>query len=89
MRIQAHSRGLTGGSEVTDVTSKVKWLGFVLLALSGLAAAQAKAPSGGHAESLYLRLRSVGLDSSHVYRIRHTDLVRGAVSISLDDGMIA
>ena len=89
MRIQAHSRGLTGGSEVTDVTRKVKWLGFVLLALSGLAAAQAKAPSGGRAESLYLRLRSVGLDSSHVYRIRHTDLVRGAVSISLDDGMIA
>ena len=74
---------------MTDVTSKAKRLGFVLLALSGLALAQAKTPSGGPAESLYLRLRSVGLDSSHVYRIRHTDLVRGSVRISLDDGTIA
>jgi hypothetical protein len=74
---------------VTDVISKAKCLAFVLLALSSLAAAQAKTPSGGPAESLYLRLRSVGLDQSHVYRIRHTDLVRGSVRISLDDGTIA
>ena len=74
---------------MTTVTSKTKCLGFVLLALSSVAAAQAKAAAGGPAESWYLRLRSVGLDSSHVYRIRHTDLVRGSVRFSLDDGTIA
>jgi hypothetical protein len=41
------------------------------------------------AEELYLKLKSVGLDSSRVYRIRDVTLDRAAVHLTLDDGTIA
>lgn len=41
------------------------------------------------AESLFLKLSSVGLDSSRVYRARNVSLDRPGFSISLDDGTIA
>ncbi len=41
------------------------------------------------AETLYLQLRSVGLDKSRVYRIRETSFDRAAFHITLDDGTIA
>ena len=41
------------------------------------------------AEQLYLQLKSVGLDSSKVYRIRDVTLDRAAVHLTLDDGTIA
>jgi len=41
------------------------------------------------AESLYLQLRSVGLDQSRVYHIRDVSIVRGAFHITLNDGTIA
>ena len=43
----------------------------------------------GPAESLYLQLRSVGLDKSRVYRLRDVTLDRSALHITLDDGTIA
>src|SRR5881394_3564878 len=86
-RTQAHSRRQHGQTEVTDVTTKVKWAGIALFLLSSLAFAQ-KSP-GGAAESLYLRLQSVGLDSKRVFKVRQASLDRGPVHISLEDGTIA
>jgi len=88
-RTQAHSRGKTGRVEVTDVTVRARWLGLALVAISVVACAQTPAPSPGREESLYLKLRSVGLDASRVYKVRNAALDRGAVHISLDDGTIA
>jgi hypothetical protein len=88
-RTQAHSRRQDGRGEVTDVTRSAKWLAIVVLATSAAAFAQASTPNPGPEESLYLKLRTVGLDASRVYRIRGASLNRGAVHISLDDGTIA
>ncbi|MBZ5597502.1 MAG: hypothetical protein LAN83_04200 [Acidobacteriia bacterium] len=41
------------------------------------------------AETLYNQLRTVGLDSARVYRIREVSFDRAALHISLDDGTIA
>ena len=43
----------------------------------------------GPAESLYLKLRSVGLDPARVYKVREASLQRAALHVSLDDGTIA
>jgi hypothetical protein len=40
-------------------------------------------------EALYLRLRSVGLDASRVYRIRDASLDRSSLHITFDNGIIA
>jgi len=74
---------------VTDVTTKTKWAVIALFVLSSLALAQAKPSPSGAAESLYLRLGSVGLDSKRVFRVRQASLDRGSIHISLDDGTIA
>ena len=47
------------------------------------------APAPGPAESLYLKLGSVGLDPARVSKVRDASLQRGALHISLDDGTIA
>jgi hypothetical protein len=47
------------------------------------------APTPGPAESLYLKLQSVGLDPARVYKVREASLERAALHISLDDGTIA
>jgi hypothetical protein len=62
-------------------------LGCVAGRVSGQAPDSAKTP--GPAESLYLKLRSVGLDKTLVYKIREAALDRAALHISLDDGTIA
>ena len=41
------------------------------------------------AETLYLQLRSVGLDKSRVYQVRDVSFDRAAFHITLDDGTIA
>jgi hypothetical protein len=41
------------------------------------------------AETLYLRLRNVGLDKSRVYQVREASFNRSAIHITLDDGTIA
>lgn len=41
------------------------------------------------AEAFYLKLRSVGLNKSQVYKIREASIDRGKLHISLDDGTIA
>ncbi len=46
-------------------------------------------PQLAPAENLYLRLRSVGLDPSRVYRIRDVTLDRALFHMTLDDGTIA
>ena len=88
-RTQAHSSGEGARIEVTDVTPNAKWLGPVLILLATIAAAQSNASSSSPVESLYGQLRSVGLDSSLVYKIRDVTLDRSSVHISLDDGTIA
>src|SRR5258708_33418044 len=67
-------------------------LAWIVLAV-GCVALRAQQPdsakSPGPAESLYLKLRTVGLDNSRVYKIREASLDRAALHISLDDGTIA
>jgi Peptidase family M1 domain len=56
------------------------------------ASAQTSAPqshSAGPAESLYLQLGNVGLDSSRVFKVRDASIDRAAVHITLEDGTIA
>src|SRR5438105_1498199 len=51
--------------------------------------AQSNSLNNNAAETLYLRLRSVGLDKSRVYKARDISFDRGAFHITLDDGTIA
>ncbi len=50
---------------------------------------QPSPPAQRPAETLYLQLRSVGLDPSRVYHVRETAIDRAAIHITLDDGTIA
>jgi hypothetical protein len=50
---------------------------------------EAQAHRPGPAESLYLQLSDVGLDSTRVFRVRETSLGRSAIHITLEDGTIA
>jgi hypothetical protein len=43
----------------------------------------------GPAESLYLQLSSIGLDSTRVFQVRDSSLDRPAIHITLEDGTIA
>jgi hypothetical protein len=43
----------------------------------------------GPAESLYLQLSSIGLDSSRVFRVRDSSIDRPAIHITFEDGTIA
>src|SRR5216684_1398447 len=81
-------------SKVTKVTVKTgKLAGMVLVlgCLASLASGQRPEPTKtpGPAESLYLKLRTVGLDKTQVYKIREASLDRASLHISLDDGTIA
>ena len=49
----------------------------------------ADADAKNPAQTFYLKLRSVGLDKSKVYKIREASLDRAQIHISLDDGTIA
>jgi Peptidase family M1 domain len=51
--------------------------------------AQPSQHKAGPAESLYLQLSSVGLDSSRVFRVRDSSIDRPAIHITLEDGTIA
>ncbi|MGB7865778.1 MAG: hypothetical protein WCF74_20480, partial [Candidatus Sulfotelmatobacter sp.] len=50
---------------------------------------QAEPHRPGPAESLYLQLSSIGLDSTRVFRVRDSSIDRSAVHITLEDGTIA
>src|SRR6266404_4957970 len=81
-------------SKVTKVTlksGKPAWVILVLGCLAGVAAAQQLASPRipGPAESLYLKLRTVGLDKTRVFQIREAALDRASLHITLDDGTIA
>src|SRR6266700_890131 len=81
-------------SKVTKVTVKTgKLAGMVLVlgCLASLASGQRPEPTKtpGPAESLYLKLRTVGLDKTQVYKIREASLDRASLHITLDDGTIA
>jgi hypothetical protein len=91
VRTQAHSRGQRGFSEVTNVIVKAGLLAWVSAVVAlGLSAQDQTAPHApGPAESLYLKLRSVGLDKSRVFKIREAALDRAAIHLSMDDGTIA
>lgn len=75
-------------SEVTNVTRKAGRMACILAGLVVCAYAQA-APRTGPAESLYLSLRSVGLDKARVFKIRDGAIDRGPIHLSFDDGTIA
>src|SRR5450432_1184135 len=72
-------------------------LGCMASLVNGQTTDSAKAPgpvtsapaTSGPAESLYLRLRSVGLDPARVYKVREASLERAGLHISLDAGIIA
>src|SRR5436853_7692916 len=51
--------------------------------------AQSSSQSNRGAETLYLQLRSVGLEKYRVYTARDISFDRGAFHISLDEGTIA
>jgi len=55
----------------------------------GAQTAPAQAHRPGPAETLYLQLSGVGLDSTRVFRVRDCSLDRPAIHISLEDGTIA
>jgi Peptidase family M1 domain len=76
---------------VTRVTLKPAAIVSALFLSACLAGAQNPPPIAPvrPAESLYLKLRSVGLDPNRVYKIRDGSLDRAAIHISLDDGTIA
>src|ERR1700686_2930303 len=60
------------------------------IAVLGRAQPSPAAPDAQNpAQAFYLKLRSVGLNKSQVYKIREASLDRGKVHISLDDGTIA
>src|SRR5277367_4615146 len=48
-----------------------------------------KTPPPNSAESVYLQLRTVGLDKARVYRLRDVSIDRAAIQITLNDGTIA
>ncbi len=50
---------------------------------------QAPPHKPGPAESLYLQLSAIGLDSSRVFRVRDGSIDRPAIHITLEDGTIA
>ena len=81
-------------SKVPKVMLRTSRLLVVVVVLGCLASdAYGQAPDSaktpGPAESLYLKLRSVGLDPTRVYKVREASLQRAALHISLDDGTIA
>src|SRR5881227_2995429 len=80
VRTQAHSRRQTGFSEVTNVIRKAGAFTWLTAVLACSVSAQALTPAhmSGSAESLYFKLRSVGLDKSRVYKIRGGALDRAS-----------
>ena len=83
--------GKRGYSEVTNVIVRACILAWLigLLGLGLPAQDQAAQQGSGPAETLYLRLRSVGLDKSRVFKIREAALDRASIHLSMDDGTIA
>jgi hypothetical protein len=83
--------GKRGFSEVTNVIRKAGALAWLVSVLACCVCAQTPGatPASGPAESLYLKLRSVGLDKSRVYKIRSGALDRASIHLSFDDGTIA
>ena len=76
-------------------TVKVVSVAILLSAVAVLGRAQSPnvaddaAAAKNPAQTFYLKLRSVGLDRSKVYKIREASLDRAQLHISLDDGTIA
>lgn len=62
---------------------------FLGRAQTGSVAAPADTNAKNPGEAFYLKLRSVGLNKSQVYKIREASLDRAQLHISLDDGTIA
>jgi hypothetical protein len=54
-----------------------------------VAKAPEKTPPTNSAESVYLQLRTVGLDKARVYRLRDVSIDRAAIHLTLSDGTIA
>src|SRR2546430_14536024 len=87
------------GAATAYVTKVIKesfsWLIAVWLLATALVCgcwaqpAQTSPQSNRAAETLYLQLRSVGLEKSRGYKPRDISFDRGAFHITLDDGTIA
>jgi hypothetical protein len=86
---------------IRDIPIRLLALFLLLCILQSFAEAQSPAapPSGARADSLaaparpaetlYIQLRSVGLDKSRVYNIRDATVDRGGFHITFEDGTIA
>src|SRR5215469_11012843 len=93
--------GKDGSTEVTIVlaqTGREKRFGLpeialtaaLALALTCACAAQTpQAATPGPAESLYLKLHSVGLDKARVYTVRDASLDRGPIHLPPDSATLA
>jgi hypothetical protein len=85
-------RALQNMSRVVKVVLSAIFVWAVVCAIAVRSRAQQSPadPDDQHpAQAFYLKLRSVGLNKSQVYKIREASLDRGKVHISLDDGTIA
>src|SRR5579863_2660556 len=90
-RILDAQTAVTKVPKVMVRTSRVAALLMALGCLTSHIRGQARdsTPTPGPGESLYLKLRSVGLDPTQVYQVREASLQRAALHISLDEGTIA
>jgi Peptidase family M1 domain len=68
---------------------KTATLACIVAGLSCLLFSQSGTDSQGPTDSLYLKLQSVGLDKTRVFRVRDGALDRAALHISLEDGTLA
>lgn len=75
---------------MTNVTLKIAGCACLTVVLVCVTLAQESVPAikPGPAEELYLKLRSVGLDPTKVFRVREAYLDRASIHLSLDDGII-
>src|SRR5579871_4077792 len=92
-RIQAHSSNEGPRNHVTKVpsTNRALWIAVCLSTFLTFPASFAAAEGSPEkpAETLYLKLGSIGLNPAQVYQVRGASLNRSSVQITLEDGTIA
>lgn len=74
---------------MTNVTLKAALSACLFASLTSLVCSQTPTDSQGPTNSLYLKLQSVGLDKSRVFRVRDGAIDRASLHISFEDGTIA
>jgi hypothetical protein len=83
----SESHGLLGGRGFS-LAQTVIWILLQSLAISG-AFASTSTPCPQTTSALYSRIRSVGLDRQHVYRVREASIDRPNLHLDFEDGTLA